>query len=93
MASGTIDSIAELDTYTFNGTAGDSIVFQMRGTSGGVDPRIQIYRPDGTLLDSVASDNFAQRNIVLEQDGTYTVLINDNGVNEAGDYSISLQRT
>src|SRR3989442_292561 len=46
----TIDLGVELDTYVFTGSSGDAILIRVNTTSGGLDPEVRIFRPDGTGL-------------------------------------------
>jgi len=95
--SDSINPSGQLDSYTFNANKGDGVTVRMGSTSE-VDPKISIYRPDGTLLKEAFTafdDTYssAQLEAALDQKGTYTVLASDNFANDTGNYSISLQRT
>ncbi|NES81638.1 MAG: hypothetical protein F6K10_09665 [Moorea sp. SIO2B7] len=87
--TGSISSVGEQDTYTFNGIAGDILAFALSYKTNGLEERYYIYNPDGTLLSSGQSG--LKNEINLEQTGTYTLLINDFLNNDTGKYSFSLQ--
>jgi uncharacterized protein YfaP (DUF2135 family) len=95
MVSGTITQPAEMKTYTFSAKVTDRIWIGTATTSGGLDPYIRIYRPDGTLLCSSygATGGFLEiNNCSVPLTGAYTILAADFGLTEPGSYNLSLQR-
>ncbi|WP_428938236.1 pre-peptidase C-terminal domain-containing protein [Fontivita pretiosa] len=87
--SGVIDS-GDLDVYTFDADAGDSIALNVGGT-GGVNflPLMRVFAPNGLPLSGYISSFDASN---LAQGGTYTVAVHDNGNDHTGSYGISLAR-
>jgi len=96
--SGTISSVAQANTYTFNANANDVVDFTLVTTSGTMSPKIHVYAPNGGL---VAQDwNGYCSGSVLELDsvtlpasGTYTVLVDDCLDTNTGTYDLYAQRT
>ncbi|HWP41158.1 MAG TPA: PPC domain-containing protein [Tepidisphaeraceae bacterium] len=87
--SGVIDS-GDLDVYTFDAEAGDSIALNI-GSTGGVNflPLLRLFAPNGLPLSGYVSTFDASN---LAQSGTYTVAVHDNGNDHTGSYGISLAR-
>jgi hypothetical protein len=89
---GTMDSGSPDHIYTFDGEAGVYIQLEMSRVYGGVNPRLTLYDPDGIPIamdeDSAGIDNALLRNIVLPEDGVYTVQA--SGDEGGGGYSIRL---
>jgi hypothetical protein len=80
---GTIDR-GDIDTYTFFANAGEHVTLQVAdfGTTGGLSPWIQVYRPNGAFLASASGSSSAT--ILLSSSvttgpiptsGIYTVVI------------------
>jgi hypothetical protein len=98
--TGAIGSQAQSNTYTFSGSANNSIDLTMVTTSGSLSPKIRIYNPDGTLL-SQAWPNYPNycttgatlemNSIALTQNGDYTVLVGDCSDTNTGNYNLSSQ--
>ena len=84
-------SVSEMDTYEFYGEAGDRVLIDADVVSGvhGFDTEIILIDPDfsdeantqpgGDLLDHV-----------LQKTGTYTIIVQDAGLNHTGSYKITL---
>ncbi len=96
---GTISTAAETDQYQFAGQSGDRIFLHVNRVSG-FQPRVQIFRPDGSLLTTVApwSDNntFFRAwldSYTLPTTGTYTIYVGDDNATETGAYLLTLQRS
>jgi hypothetical protein len=96
-----ITSATQNNTYTFGGTANNSIDMTMVTTSGSLSPRIRLYNPDGTLVADVAN-RFANgacaggatiglNSITLTQSGIYTVMVADCSDTNTGNYNLSGQ--
>jgi len=92
--SGTISTFGEIDQYTFDALAGDSLYVLMSTTSG-LDPYFRLYAPDGSLIASkpAYSPSDAEIDInSLPASGTYVLLAEDFGFNDIGEYRIFVQR-
>jgi hypothetical protein len=92
--SGKISSPAQSNTYAFVGFAGNAVDFHMTTTSGGLNPKIRLYNPDGSA-DGSASPAYCNGSttqlgpVTLKQNGTYTVLVGDCSDTLTGSYSFS----
>jgi hypothetical protein len=96
--TGTIVSPAESDTYTFSANAKDVVDFTMVTTSGTLSPKIRLYKPDGTLLNSASpafcnGSSIEMNTIQIPAIGTYTVLVGDCSDTKTGTYKLYAQRT
>jgi|GEM_PF-3426409 len=89
--SGSIDAVAELDAFTFSGTAGDVITpFLLVSTTANFNSRYQLYDPDGQFI----FISISTTTIVLPKSGTYTILVSYNfGSSQTGGYVLAFQRT
>ena len=66
--------------YTFEGQSGDVITIAVVATSGNLDTMLQLYGPDGDLIDenddtSIADTNSRLEAITLPQSGEYTIVV------------------
>lgn len=90
--SGTLAAPDERHVYTFDGSSGQFANITLRGTSGGVDPVIALYGPDGAEIasdDNSGGDRAALlRNIRLPADGTYSIAASGHGF--TGGYEVIL---
>ncbi len=91
--TGSITSIVQHDSYTFEATAGDAFRLDMSRTSGTITPQVDIYRPDGSrLCGDFSSGSALTVDCTLDVNGTYTILAGDWGINGSGGYAFYLQR-
>jgi len=91
IVNGTIDSALQIDTYSFNATAGDRVFLRLQAEEN--YPSIRMYAPNGTELasKSLISDDYMQA-WSLPDSGTYTVLLGDVNNPSIGSYTFYLQR-
>jgi hypothetical protein len=76
-----------MDTWTFEGNAGDRILVRVRTTSGSLDTVIYLYPPgSGSAEESVWNAVLSWQ---LEQTGLYTINIRDWSGSNSGNYNIS----
>src|SRR6266446_1960221 len=55
--NGTISSTSQFGQYSFSGVSGDRLTIAMSGENGcGLNPEIQLYAPDATLLTNVVGN-------------------------------------
>lgn len=83
--------IAELDAYTFDGTAGDVVIIRMTRSSGFLDPFLELFDPAGTRI--AEDQGYPQAEIgplSLESTGSYTILASDYDGDDTGNYSLTL---
>lgn len=88
--AGAIDAIADVDAFTFSGTAGQRILFGViEGTSAPFNVQLTLYPPGGGTAE--ASTGGGNRiDAQLAQTGTYTVVVEDVGDDHPGSYTVSL---
>jgi hypothetical protein len=99
--AGSVISVAQSNTYTFTGAASNTVDLTMVTTTGALSPRIRLYNPDGTLLSEAANRNYYggcsggstvhMNSVGLAQKGIYTVLVQDCGDTNIGNYNLSGQ--
>jgi len=91
-----ISASGEEDSYSFTGSAGDKVLLSMAVSAGfALDPQIRLLGPGGTEVCSSfnASGGFAEiKECTLPSAGAHTILANDYGETETGDYGLFLQQ-
>jgi uncharacterized repeat protein (TIGR01451 family) len=91
ISAATIDTVPELNAYTFVGTQNDQVLLRMLDTSAGAfDPEFRVYRPNGTQLCGGISATLAEAFCTLDTTGTYTVLAGELGGDLTGSYQLTL---
>ncbi len=91
--SATIDAFGEVDTYTFDALAGDSLYVLMAPPPDWT--LFSALGPDGSLVNAKAVNGpyGAELDInSLPSSGIYVLLAEDSGFNETGEYRIFVQR-
>jgi subtilisin-like proprotein convertase family protein len=87
--SGTMSGIGDLDAYTFTGTIGDRVIIDAVATAGaGFNTVIVLYPPAGGAYATYTTGDRLE--FQLTATGTWTILIEDNGNDTAGNYDFSL---
>lgn len=85
-------SLGDLQMWSFNGSAGNSIQLRMGATN--YSPRIDLYGPDGALLTNAFTANGTFRDASLAtrltNSGTFTVVVSSYYLNVFGGYSLTL---
>jgi hypothetical protein len=87
--SSTIGPPSYMDTWTFEGQAGDRVIINAVTTSGALDTFIDLYPPGGGPREADTRPWFDQLDHQLLQTGTYTVMVQDFGLDHTGNYNIS----
>jgi hypothetical protein len=87
-ASGSLTAAAQIDCYTFTGTAGEHVDANVTRTSGTFTTWQEIVRPNGTTLcgPTTAADNTC----TLDGAGTYTVIVGDYYATNTGNYTVKV---
>ena len=95
--AGIVVAASQSTTYTFSGTANDTVTFTITSTTGSLSPKIRIYDP--TEVASAFGNNgygncggkVAQLNpsLTVPSTGTYTVLVGDCSDINTGTYNLS----
>jgi len=90
---GSIDSITEMDTYTFTASLEDIVLIRMQ-SSWYDGPQIKLYAPNGTLISHASGHYtyFSEITQVLPDTGEYTILAGDYVGDDTGSYGIFIQR-
>jgi len=91
--SASIDTKAEMDTYTFSASSEDIVLIRMQ-SSWYDGPEIKLYAPNGTLIShgSGQSTYFSEITQALPDTGEYTILAGDHVGDDTGSYGIFIQR-
>ncbi len=88
--NGSALSSADFDGYTFNANAGDSVAISAVVTGGAMNTQISLFPPGGgSALTSTTADNV---NMELIAGGTYTIVIEDSGIDQTGNYTVALNQ-
>ncbi len=90
----------EVDNYQFSGVAGESMRVIVSTTTNGLDPKIVLRDPAGTVLQTASCNGNdywgtgIRCSTVIDQSlsstGTYYINVSDVSSNEAGNYSLHL---
>ena len=89
---GSLSSPADLDAYTFNGTAGQTIVLQLKPLTTNLDlsSSLTLFDPDGTFV-TIANVSLTS---TLTKSGVYTLFVGTDLVGGmAGNYTLTLGNT
>ncbi|KPJ60115.1 MAG: hypothetical protein AMJ46_08395 [Latescibacteria bacterium DG_63] len=88
-----IDPYGDLDAFVFVGDVGDSVIIQVHRVSGGFYPRLELFDPDGGLVQDVwgSGANKSIEDCSLPDSGSYTLFVRDYIGDKTGDYWVSLQ--
>ncbi|MFT7450535.1 MAG: hypothetical protein ACI9VN_001252, partial [Patescibacteria group bacterium] len=87
----TISNLAEIQTYTISGTAGDLIAITMTEEDDSLEPTLCLCTPGGNILfDSTASHDITINGLLLPETGNYLLLAMDGHGNDMGTYNISI---
>ena len=86
-----------MDTWTFQGNAGDRVVISAVTTAGNLDTTIYLYPPGGGPVEANTYHNYLgsiwgddQLGWQLQHTGLYTIVIQDAIVSRTGTYNITL---
>ncbi|MFH1700296.1 MAG: FlgD immunoglobulin-like domain containing protein [Candidatus Zixiibacteriota bacterium] len=89
----TLTSFAQLISYKLTLNKGDAFIIQMVRLSGGITPRLELFFPNGVLLQS-RIDPFEAVSIInsVPIAGEYSILASDAQINDTGTFAIILHR-
>lgn len=88
----------DIDGYTFTGTAGDALRVVVTGQSFGFDPVIELRDPLGGILQTQSCGAAFNQTCAINLDqslsatGNHFLNISDSGNNEAGNYTLHIDR-
>ena len=84
----------EMIPYQFSALAGDIVTVQMIGINGDIEPRLQLFGPDGRLYGEAMNETYADvSNRILDVGGKYTVIVTDFAGDESGEFFLILSRS
>jgi hypothetical protein len=87
--SGSITAPGQVDTYTFQGTAGDVDSVSMVRDSGTIQPEVTVITPSGGILQSDHATSAYNATLKLNESGIYVILADDGQNGQGtGDYRI-----
>jgi RHS repeat-associated protein len=86
-----INNTAEIDLYTFTGSAGDRIVSRVESAMTQNYPGLSLYRTNGSYLTSNDGQyGWAEITYTLPETGTFVLTVQSRSHNGVGNYSLSL---
>jgi hypothetical protein len=89
-----IDPLGDTDLVMFNGASGDTVTFTVTDQAGdSTIPacKLEVYRPDGTLVLAVSDNQFCVLNTTLDQTGVFAARVSELGDNNIMTYDIDYQ--
>lgn len=106
LAYGTVNEVAatlghttDVDNFAFTGVAGTGVRLTVRTATGGLDPSVEIWGPNGNSMPgtSCSGESFgtpilctASIDLNITTSGLYKIGITDVGWNETGNYKLSV---
>jgi hypothetical protein len=92
--SASIDTIGDIDLYSFTAAAGDRIVLSMGegATAVGFDPYLALYGPTGAQIQTDSGATSAYIEVSAATAGTYNVLARELNNNTTGDYRLHFEK-
>ncbi|MFV9504897.1 MAG: hypothetical protein AB4911_10080 [Oscillochloridaceae bacterium umkhey_bin13] len=92
--AGSVRTIADFSTYSFEAKVSDQVQLTMRRTAGAFRPRVTVYNPNGVLVCSTYSfGSEASKTCDLTVDGTHTIIADDQSLAAVGTYTLNLACT
>ena len=96
VTSGSLSSVIEGDTYIFDAEQNDKMVLRLYRTTGTFSGRIQLFdRAANLVCEANAFQGSAlvtSDPCIINQSGSYSLIIDDENGNALGDYQFHLQR-
>ncbi|MEE9442664.1 MAG: FlgD immunoglobulin-like domain containing protein [candidate division Zixibacteria bacterium] len=88
-----LTSFAQLKPYKFSVNEGDAFIVQMIRLSGGIHPRLELFKPNGILL-KASVDPFEAVAIInsVSVAGEYSILASDAQINDTGTFALIMHR-
>ena len=88
--NGQLDHYAEMDAYVFKAEEGQVLTVVMDEVDVAIEPKIELYAPDGTYLGGQEKSYHADiTNYTLPMEGEYILLASDKNGNDKGAYAIN----
>ena len=87
--TGTMSGVGDLDAFTFTGNVGNRVLIDAVATSGaGFNTTIVVYPPNGGSYATYTTGDRLEYQLTAT--GTWTILVEDNGNDNAGGYELSM---
>lgn len=88
-----LEYAGDINNYEIVCVAGDILTIQMRAVQTTIEPQLTLKNPDGSTLATTHSNGSLARlnEILITEDGTYSIDATDKGGNDFGVYGISVQ--
>jgi cell wall-associated NlpC family hydrolase len=89
-----IDVVAEVDTFSFNGSVGDALLIRVSRVSNTLQPWLRIYDPNGLKTCEGYAERFVEIGCTLPRSGVFTISVSDSSAprDKTGNYRLYLQR-
>lgn len=96
-----INFAADLDSFSFLGSTGDSVIIVMQGHQNDLDCRIELFNGDGVKIaeNLCSASQFGKCSTSVSavlsstlSPATYTILVSDSGSNNFGSYGLQLEK-
>ncbi|HHS95965.1 MAG TPA: T9SS type A sorting domain-containing protein, partial [Phaeodactylibacter sp.] len=89
-----LDHLADMDLYRFEGQAGDKFWVQTRSSNSSLEEQLEWYDSEGNQLGiDIAGGMASLPEIVLPADGSYFIFLCDKSGNDIGEYGLAFQKT
>jgi hypothetical protein len=85
--AGSVSSPTFSETWTFTGNINDEVVFSAVTTSGALNTNLVLKAPGGAVVSSSSND---RADFKLTASGTWTIVISDQALANAGNYNLTL---
>jgi hypothetical protein len=94
LITGTIDTPAESDLYTFEGVADEQINMALVQTAGfsGTRAHMTLFSPSGVVVTNTGYEANTQRRFTLPETGTYVIRVLASNLVGTGTYALGLER-
>jgi hypothetical protein len=86
-----IENPTDIDSFSFYGSAGDSIRVIVSKESGLLSPRLEIWDPNGDKIVDTWDYDDVSVDKTLVTTGTYLMAVSDHQLDYPGDYEIEIQ--
>lgn len=92
--SDTIEPPVDLDTFSFDASAGDKVLVRMSKTAGTLYPEFRLFSPDGNqVCDAYSLGDSVEKLCTINSNGRHTLLAGDRYGTNGGSFDFYIQRT
>jgi hypothetical protein len=86
--SGQFQTTPDFDVYRFTSNAGDRVIIDAVPTGGAANTYLSLYPPGGGAAVLVSGGHRVEYQTLVS--GTYTLLLEDQGLNDTGSYDVTI---